>query len=398
MLGLAAEIPQSLRRRPARRHRRLGAPQRLAGFLLGGLLILPASAAVASPASTVTATAPQRPSHDLGTPPSTPAPGERTADSTATPNPPPGPVHVVGDTGETVWDLAVTYLGSGPRAQEIRRLNPGLPQGPLLPPGLEIRLPSDARRPDPGALQLTAEKKPLSSPSPPDPAAARTERTHTVRPGESLSRIAEQETGDASAWPRLYDATRNRRQPDGAPRLRDPDLIYPGQKITIPGTAGPPPGSSPEDDGEHQLPRQPSEGPDKDGARDGQGQSSALPEHRERQPPAPADPERDPPPPAPSTPAPAPAHEPGSSPALFTTVRTTGVLASLAAAVTLALAIRRILQRRRARPGQRIAMPPEPSATEAQLAQDADDPRGLARRPGVRSRRRGPEALQGHHE
>ncbi|MFD9904054.1 hypothetical protein [Streptomyces sp. NPDC059063] len=58
----------------------------------------------------------------------------------------------------------------------------------------------------------------------------------------------------------------------------------------------------------------------------------------------------------------------------MTSLRGTGVLVSLAAAVTLALTIRRILQRRRARPGELIAMPEETSPAEAHLAQAAQAP------------------------
>ncbi|QCX82281.1 LysM domain/BON superfamily protein (plasmid) [Streptomyces sp. YIM 121038] len=383
MLGLLAEIPRHLRRRPTRRHRRLGAPQRLAGFLLGGLLLLPAGTAVAAPASTVAATAPQQPAPDH----SPPAPALASAGSAVSTSPPAaakGPVHIVGATGETVWDLAEKYLGSGPRAQEIRRLNPGLPQSPLLPPGLEIQLPADAHTPaspppaahqqDHNAIQLTAEERPLSRPSQPRRASG-TQRTHTVRPGETLSSIAGQETGDASTWPRLYEANRDHPQPDGAPRLKDPDLIYPGQKILIPARSDTLPGAAPEDDTNEQ-PGQADKHSDKGEAHDDTGKPSARPGQREQQPSSPATPDQDPaaPTPTPSAPAPAPEHEPGSSSPLITPARTAGVLASLAAAVTLALTIRRILQRRRANPGQRIAMPPEPSPTEAQLAQAAQAP------------------------
>ena len=51
-------------------------------------------------------------------------------------------------------------------------------------------------------------------------------RTYTVVAGDSLSKIAKREYGDASEWPRIYEANRH--------IIKDPDLIYPGQELSIP--------------------------------------------------------------------------------------------------------------------------------------------------------------------
>lgn len=51
-------------------------------------------------------------------------------------------------------------------------------------------------------------------------------RTHTVKPGESLSKIAKHYYGDASRWPEIYEANRD--------KIKDPDLIHPGQEFVIP--------------------------------------------------------------------------------------------------------------------------------------------------------------------
>ena len=50
---------------------------------------------------------------------------------------------------------------------------------------------------------------------------------HTVESGDTLSKIAERYLGDAMAYPTLFEANRE--------VIKDPDLIYPGQKIRIPG-------------------------------------------------------------------------------------------------------------------------------------------------------------------
>jgi nucleoid-associated protein YgaU len=52
------------------------------------------------------------------------------------------------------------------------------------------------------------------------------ERTYTVKPGDSLSKIAQREYGDASEWPRIFEANRA--------TITNPDLIHPGQVLNLP--------------------------------------------------------------------------------------------------------------------------------------------------------------------
>jgi nucleoid-associated protein YgaU len=51
-------------------------------------------------------------------------------------------------------------------------------------------------------------------------------RTYTVVAGDSLSKIAKREYGDASKWPKIYDANRD--------QIKNPDLIHPGQVLNLP--------------------------------------------------------------------------------------------------------------------------------------------------------------------
>jgi nucleoid-associated protein YgaU len=51
-------------------------------------------------------------------------------------------------------------------------------------------------------------------------------RTYVVVSGDSLSKIAKREYGDAQKWPKIYEANRS--------LIKDPDLIYPGQELRIP--------------------------------------------------------------------------------------------------------------------------------------------------------------------
>ena len=52
------------------------------------------------------------------------------------------------------------------------------------------------------------------------------ERTYEVKAGDSLSKIAKQEYGDANQWKRIFEANKD--------ILKDPDKIYPGQTLRIP--------------------------------------------------------------------------------------------------------------------------------------------------------------------
>ena len=58
------------------------------------------------------------------------------------------------------------------------------------------------------------------------PADTGRSRTYTVVAGDSLSKIAKREFGDANKWHAIYDANRD--------KIKDPDLIHPGQVLTLP--------------------------------------------------------------------------------------------------------------------------------------------------------------------
>ncbi|HXW97326.1 MAG TPA: LysM peptidoglycan-binding domain-containing protein [Gemmatimonadales bacterium] len=58
-------------------------------------------------------------------------------------------------------------------------------------------------------------------------ADAKSGRTYTVAKGDSLSKIAKQFYGDAKQWNRIYEANKD--------TIKNPDLIFPGQVLKIPG-------------------------------------------------------------------------------------------------------------------------------------------------------------------
>ena len=51
-------------------------------------------------------------------------------------------------------------------------------------------------------------------------------KIYEVVAGDSLSKIAKREYGNASEWKRIYEANQD--------VLKDPDKIFPGQKLRIP--------------------------------------------------------------------------------------------------------------------------------------------------------------------
>ena len=63
-----------------------------------------------------------------------------------------------------------------------------------------------------------------TAPAPAAPAASR--RTYTVVSGDSLSKIAKREYGDAAKWRGIWEANRD--------SIKNPDLIHPGQVLNLP--------------------------------------------------------------------------------------------------------------------------------------------------------------------
>jgi nucleoid-associated protein YgaU len=60
-------------------------------------------------------------------------------------------------------------------------------------------------------------------------APADRERSYTVQSGDSLSKIAKHVYGDANKWHAIFDANRD--------KIKNPDLIQPGQILTLPPNA-----------------------------------------------------------------------------------------------------------------------------------------------------------------
>lgn len=142
------------------------------------------------------------------------APSDREAKPAATTRP--ATVDYVVKPGDSLWRIAERHLGDGNRYPEIVDLNPKrLRRGPdFIREGWTLKLPA--------IKQVNGH------------------RNYTVRKGDSLSKIALKELGDAHAWPKIADASRHIVQPDGR-RLTDPDQIDIGWTLHIPTRSTPAP-------------------------------------------------------------------------------------------------------------------------------------------------------------
>ncbi|MFD4211168.1 LysM peptidoglycan-binding domain-containing protein, partial [Micromonospora tulbaghiae] len=232
VISVVLETGAALRHVRAPRIRMLGGSQQLAGALVGGILVLlPAGTAMATPAVAAPATV-----ATASVTADAPAAAATAAKSTSASAAWDGPVHQVQD-GDTLWDIAEQRLGAGIEWHRIVDVNEGVRQADgslvtadttVLQPGWTLRLPADAS-PGPSADQGGAQAQTAGSKA--------VAETHTVRAGETLTGIAQDELGDAEAYPRIVEANKGVKQDDGR-ALGDPDEIYPGWKLQIPATAG----------------------------------------------------------------------------------------------------------------------------------------------------------------
>ncbi|MFF0629932.1 LysM peptidoglycan-binding domain-containing protein [Streptomyces sp. NPDC004296] len=337
-LSVIVEVVALARRRSAPRISGLGGLQSLAGALIGGIVLLAPTAASAASPTTAAAVA----THHTTT-------RDTAKDTAATPaEKPAGPRHTVASSRETLWDLAQQYLGSGTRWRDIAALNattyPALASGDApLTQGWVLALPPDA------TVRTALASAPASDHHGND---KQQPATYTVRTGDSLSYIADEQLGDPNRWRDLYKANQD--------QIHDPDLIYPGQHLDLPQhdvAPAPPQPSQPH----KPAPEKKQPAPEPDHTAGPHHQPSTHPDQRATTP-APRPPVEPTAPPTTASPSPAPTRATAAPPAQATddTVMPATLWAGagiLAAALIGTLATRRILQQRRRAPGHRIPMP-----------------------------------------
>ncbi|MEV7297152.1 LysM peptidoglycan-binding domain-containing protein, partial [Streptomyces microflavus] len=112
--------------------------------------------------------------------------------------------------------------------------------GPIQP-GWTLRLPADANPAaatpaTPAPVAGAAEDEGGLSAQGNRAAAAESGAVYTVAAGDSLSQIAHNELGDADAYPAIFELNKGEAQPGGG-TFTNPDLLYPGQELDLPAQA-----------------------------------------------------------------------------------------------------------------------------------------------------------------
>ncbi|MFE0764738.1 LysM peptidoglycan-binding domain-containing protein [Streptomyces smyrnaeus] len=418
--SVLVEAVSQLRGRAAERRWALGPSQRLASLLVGSVLVLlPTSSAMATPATTTISAS----LHHGQEASSSEDSADGQPDSAAQETGHSSRTYAVREArpAETLGSIAERELGSFEAWHAIAELNEGLVMADgrvfdarFLQPGWTLMLPE---APEGRSSESESGMRPAAA-SEPEPAKA--DRSYTVRAGDNLSTIAEDVYGDPGEYPQIVQANPG--------KLPDPDLIYPGQRLTLP-HAGKPKQSSPDredrptpHDGKgtgehnsdperpdhaegghdaaeergntqrkeepgHDATRSPSAEPSPDdgdnGSQDQRGKDDPGGKEKDTQELGPAPAGR----PGDSRPQPSvpPAHTPESpdsrpgaaekaqpaADAVVTAPRALGAGALLAAGLCGALGAKRILQQRRRRPGETIAVA-DPTLTEQRLTAAAE--------------------------
>jgi nucleoid-associated protein YgaU len=78
-------------------------------------------------------------------------------------------------------------------------------------------------------VQADIKVNPAAAQKPSGTTGQAAQKTYTVKAGDTLSKIAKEQLGDADAYPEIFNANRD--------QLSDPDKIKPGQVLKIPAMA-----------------------------------------------------------------------------------------------------------------------------------------------------------------
>ena len=225
-VSLLIECVARARRVPTPRLPGFGGAQRGAASLVAGILmLLPTSGAVLAAQAPAQA-APAAASISIS---SSANPGgvQLAADATAvshTNTSATGTYTVELGGPHNLWDIAKQVLGDGARWRQIADLNQGRYfDGHLF----------DANAPLQDGWQLTV---PATGQTATADSASTTvvETEHLVHRGDNLWDLAKQDYGDGALYPKIFQANEGRAQPHGLPSVTNPDLIIPGQELTIP--------------------------------------------------------------------------------------------------------------------------------------------------------------------
>ncbi|MFE5595462.1 LysM peptidoglycan-binding domain-containing protein, partial [Streptomyces sp. NPDC056549] len=225
ILSLLLEIPAQLRGRQAPRLPGFRLSQRAVGSLVSGILLISVSSTVASAATTQATTG----SADVSNPTTAVTPGPPAA-KTPGASRPANKTYTVRATrpAESLWSIAERLYGRGELYTKIANANEGrrMPDGTVfhanapIQPGWVLHLPDSPRTHT-------------------DDPARQTGKSYTMRQGDTLWQVAEDQLGNGERYEELFEANKGIRQPDGT-LLSDPDKVQAGTTLTIPPASSPP--------------------------------------------------------------------------------------------------------------------------------------------------------------
>jgi nucleoid-associated protein YgaU len=279
LAGLVVQAVGVLRGGRARRHRWAVPSQRVAGLLVGLMMLgvaLMTRPTVGQAPTTPLRSALSAPRASAADPLPTPADAALTrlnspvtasageASLTAS-SPAPGDVEVEVLPGDSLWTIAGREYGDPNDWPEIWEANEGQTEDDgrvftdpsLIHPGWELLVPDVPAAPagpsgsgaagEPGVSPSTTGSASSSPDATPQPTATGDVEVE-VQPGDSLWTIAAEEYGDPYQWPRIWDANEGQTEDNGY-TFSDPSLIDPGWELLVPvdappATSTPTPGSA----------------------------------------------------------------------------------------------------------------------------------------------------------
>lgn len=272
-IAVVIEVVAALRGRRSPHVRGLGAQQRAAAVLVGAVITMLVAAPSVAPAMAAPSPVEAGRTGTVATAPVLPgAPAQADVSDAAEKagervrtNDAPEATYTV-QPGDSLWRIAEQTLGDGARFKQIADLNYGVRQadgnaldaGNWIEPGWVLRLPADASgasvRTDVETTSTGSDEDDPVGIAPSRSAAGETSAADgeddtvdvrnrgtapesaevVVESGDTLWGIAEEELGDGTKYPEVFEASRATEQPGGA-RLTDPDYILPGWTVTVPG-------------------------------------------------------------------------------------------------------------------------------------------------------------------